>query len=163
ARTPTIFVLEDIHWADEATLDVVRLLTRRLEAVPALILASYRDGGLGQGHPLRTMLGELVTSPAVTRIALAALSTSAVAQMALPFGLDPDELYRKTSGNPFFVVEALAAGAAEIPDTVRDAVLARIGHLSATAKEVLECIAIAPPRAEHWLLDALAGAAVDSL
>ena len=62
ARAPTILVLEDLHWADEATLDVVRLLGRRVETVPALVLVSYRDDELDRGHPLRVVLGELAAA-----------------------------------------------------------------------------------------------------
>jgi predicted ATPase len=130
ARPPTVFVLEDVHWADEATLDVLRLLARRVEGVPALVVASYRDDALDRAHPLRILLGELATSRAVRRLQLGRLSPAAVAQLAEPYGVDPEELYRKTDGNPFFVVEALAAGAEGIPDTVRDAVLARAARLS---------------------------------
>jgi hypothetical protein len=130
ARAPTVFVLEDVHWADEATLDVVRLLARRVETVPALVVATCRDDELDRGHPLRIMLGELATSRTVGRMRLARLSPGAVAQLAEPYGVDAVELYRKTAGNPFFVVEALATRAEEIPETVRDAVLARAARLS---------------------------------
>ena len=65
AEAPTILVLEDVHWADEATLDVLRLLYRRLDTVPALVLATYRDDELDRAHPLRIVLGELATERAV--------------------------------------------------------------------------------------------------
>jgi DNA-binding CsgD family transcriptional regulator/tetratricopeptide (TPR) repeat protein len=162
-RAPTVFVLEDVHWADEATLDVLRLLARRVETVPALIVASYRDDGLDRGHPLRIVLGELGTGHTVARLKLAALSPTAVAQLAEPHAVDADDLYRKTAGNPFFVVEALAAHAEQIPDTVRDAVFARAARLSAPARQVLEAVAIVPRQAELWLLQALAGEAIDGL
>src|SRR5205823_10252520 len=135
ARAPTVFVLEDAHWADEATLDVLRLLARRLETVPALIVASYRDDELDRSHPLRIMMGELATSHTIERMKLAALSPDAVAQLAEPHGVDAEQLYSKTGGNPFFVVEALASRSEEIPDTVRDAVLARAARLSAAANQ----------------------------
>jgi len=163
ARTPTVFVLEDVHWADEATLDVFRLLARRVETVPALIVASCRDDELDRGHPLRIVLGELATSQTVARIKLAALSPAAVARLAEPHGVDAEELYRKTAGNPFFVVEALAAWADEIPDTVRDAILARAARLSPSAQRLLEAVAVVPPQAEVWLLEALAGEAFGCL
>src|SRR5438477_78200 len=102
-RVPTVFVLEDVHWADEATLDVLRLLARRVETVSALVLASYRDDELDRRHPLRIMIGELATSERVERIKLAPFSPAAVAHLAEPQGVDADELYRKTGGNPFFV------------------------------------------------------------
>ena len=109
------------------------------------------------------MLGELATSRAVARLKLAPLSPAAVAQLAEPYGVDADELYRKTAGNPFFVVEALATKGEGIPDTVRDAVLARAARLSPAARKLLEAVAVVPPQAELWLLEALAGDAVDGL
>jgi DNA-binding CsgD family transcriptional regulator/tetratricopeptide (TPR) repeat protein len=156
AHPGTVFVLEDVHWADEATLDVLKLLARRVAAVPVLVVASFRDDELDASHPLRRVLGELATSATVRRLKLDRLSPAAVARLAEPRGVDPDELYRKTAGNPFFVVEALAAGVDEIPETVRDAVLARVARLSAAARSLLEAVALVPPQAELWLLDALA-------
>jgi hypothetical protein len=163
ARPPTVFVLEDVHWADEATLDVLRLLARRVETVPALVVATYRDDELDRAHPLRIMLGELATGRTVERVPLGRLSPVAVTQLAEPYGVDPEELYRKTAGNPFFVVEALAAGAKGIPHTVRDAVLARAARLSPEGAALLEAVAVVPPQAEPWLLEALAGEVADRL
>ena len=99
----------------------------------------------------------------MARVKLAALSPAAVARLAEPHGVDADQLYRKTAGNPFFVVEALAARADEIPDTVRDAILARAARLSPAAQRLLEAVAVVPPQAEVWLLEALAGEAIDGL
>ena len=81
AQAPAILVLEDVHWADEATLDVLRLLGRRLEAVPALVLASYRDDELDRAHPLRIVLGELATEHAVGRLKIEPFSLAAVAAL----------------------------------------------------------------------------------
>jgi DNA-binding CsgD family transcriptional regulator len=163
ATASTVFVLEDIHWADEATLDVLRLLVRRIENLPALVLVSYRDDGLERGHPLRVVLGELATTKAVRRLRLGPLSEAAVTQLAEPHGIDAGELYRKTSGNPFFIAEALLARAEEIPTTVKDAVLARCAPLSEAAKTVLDAVAVVPPHAELWLLEALVGQAADGI
>ena len=162
-QAATVFVLEDVHWADEATLDVVRLLARRVETVPALVVLSYRDDELDNRHPLRVVLGELATSNALPRLKVAPFSQAAVAQLADPLGVDAGELYRKTAGNPFFVVEALAAGVGQIPDTVRDAVLARVAPLGQAAQTLLEAVAVIPRRAELWLLEAMVGEASDSL
>ncbi len=161
SRRPTILVLEDLHWGDEATLDVVRLLGRRMETVSALVLASYRDDELDRDHPLRFVLGELAPGRAVERLSLAPLSPDAVAALAEPHGVDPGELYRATGGNPFFVTEALAAGDVEIPPTVRDAVLSRAARLTPAARTLLDAVAAVPPRAELWLLEVLAGEASD--
>lgn len=157
AQSPTILVLEDVHWADEATLDVLRLLGRRVETVPALVFASYRDDELDLAHPLRIVLGELATGGAIGRLKIASLSPEAVATLAQPHGVDAHELYRKTAGNPFFVTEVLAAGEEEIPVTVRDAVMARAARLSIPARSLLEAAAVVPLLVELWLLEALAG------
>ena len=154
ARPGTVVVLEDLHWADEATLDVLTLLGRRIEAVPAVIVASYRDDELDRAHPLRRLLGELRP---VRRLETSPLSPEGVAALAEPYGLDPVELYRATAGNPFFVSEVLAAGGGAIPATVRDAVLARTARLGPAATGVIEAVSVAVPQAELWLVDALAG------
>ena len=159
----TIVVIDDLHWADEATLDVLRLLARKIGSVPALVLATYRDTELDRAHPLRIVVGELATNRAVARVAVPPLSSAAVAQLAAPFGVDAEVLYRKTSGNPFFVSEVLAAGTPDVPSTVRDAVLARMARLSPPGQRLLEAIAIAPAHAELWLLERIAAAELDQL
>ncbi|MFL5959717.1 MAG: ATP-binding protein [Gaiellaceae bacterium] len=159
----TVLVFEDVHWADEATLDVLKLLARRVEEVPALVVASYRDDQLDRRHPLRIVLGELATSTAVARLPLAPLSPAAVAELAEPCAVDAGELFRKTAGNPFFVVEALASGSTQIPDTVRDAVLARVAQVDVQAQALLEAVSVVPQQVEYWLLEALAGDAIDRL
>jgi len=159
----SIVVLEDLHWADEATLDVLTLLGRRIDAVPALVVGSYRDDELDRFHPLRMVLGELATAGTLTRLALHPLSPASVATLALPHDVDPDELYRRTAGNPFFLVETLAALEHDLPETVRDAVLTRAARLSPTARQLLEVVAVVPPQAELWLLEATAAEAIDRL
>jgi predicted ATPase len=159
-RAPTIVVLDDVHWADEATLDVLRLIGRRLEAVPALVVVSYRDDELDRAHPLRIVLGEFASAEGIGRLELATLSEAAVAELAAPHRVDAQDLYRRTAGNPFFVTEALAADEEELPLTVRDAVHARTARLSPDARSLLEAVAVVPWDAELWLLEALAGEAV---
>jgi DNA-binding CsgD family transcriptional regulator/tetratricopeptide (TPR) repeat protein len=158
-----ILVVEDAHWADEATLDVLRLLSRRLSGVPALVVVTYRDDELERAHPLRTVLGELAPTRGVLRIAVPPLSASAVSLLAAGHSVDPEELYRRTSGNPFFVGEVLAASGTEIPGSVRDAVFARVARLDSHARELLDAVAVAPPRAELWLLEAIAGDSIAAL
>src|SRR5262245_47457658 len=160
---PSIVVLEDLHWADEATLDVLTLTARRIEAVPALVLASYRDDELDRSHPLTLVLGELATTRGIGRLTIPPLSPEAVGELAAPHGLDAGELHRQTGGNPFFVSEVLSAGTGEIPATVRDAVLARVARLSEPAGRLVEAIAVAPPEAEVWMLEALAPAELEHL
>jgi DNA-binding CsgD family transcriptional regulator len=154
---PTVLVVEDVHWADEATIDVLRLVARRIAETCVLIVLSYRDEALDARHPVRVMLGEVASGLAPVRLSLAPLSPEAVAQLAEAYGVDATELHRVTGGNPFFVSEVLASGEGSIPPTVRDAVLARAARLSSEARAVIDAVAIAPPQVELWLLEALAG------
>ncbi|MEP7055325.1 MAG: AAA family ATPase [Actinomycetota bacterium] len=156
---PTILVLEDVHWADEATLDVLRLLTRRIEQMRTLLVATYRDDELDRLHPLRLVLGELRPGPTIRRLAVEPLTFDAVQQLATASNIDAIELYRATAGNPFFVTEVLAAPEGAIPNTVRDAILGRTARLTAGARTVLDAVAVTPPRAELWLLRELVGEA----
>jgi DNA-binding CsgD family transcriptional regulator len=159
ANVATILVLEDVQWADEASLDVLRIVARRLETVPALVICTYRDDELDRRHPLWVVLGELVSAGA-RRLAVEPLSPGAVATLAGPHDVDADELFRKTAGNPFFVVAALAAAESGIPNTVRDVVLARVVRLSPEGRALLETVAVLPPQAELWLLEAVASEVV---
>ncbi len=157
-HSPRLVVLEDLHWADEATLDVVRLLARRVTRLPALVIATYRDDQLDRDHPLRLVLGEL-SGAAVDRLRIEPLSPAAVGELAAGHGIDDPGLHERTGGNAFFVTEVLAAeGVGETPTTVRDAVLARAARLSEGARRLLEAVAILLPRAELWLLERLADA-----
>jgi DNA-binding CsgD family transcriptional regulator len=153
---PTVLVVEDVHWADEASLDVLKLLARRIETLPVLALVTFRDDQLGPADQLQILLGELAGSRAVQRLHLPPLSLEAVRMLAEPSGLDADRLFEKTAGNPFFVTEALAAMDVDVPGTVRDAVLARIAHLAPAARRLLEAVAVVPSRIELWLLEAVA-------
>ncbi len=143
-REPTIVVLEDVHWADEASLDVLRILGRRVEPLRALVLASLRSDELTRTHPLRVVMGELAASASVERYTLAPLSLDAVTRLAGPAGLDPRELFDRTGGNPLFVTEVLAAGGADMPATVSDAVLARAARLGPGARNLLDSLSVIP-------------------
>jgi DNA-binding CsgD family transcriptional regulator len=162
--SPSVVVLEDLHWADEATLDVLRVLGRRIESVPALVVVTYREEALGREHPLRVVLGDLARVPGLSRLTVEPFSPAAVAQMAAGYDIDAGELHRLTGGNPFYVEEVLDAGGDEVPATVSDAVHARASRLSPDARRVLEAVSIAPPAVELWVLDRVCGeaaAAVD--
>jgi DNA-binding CsgD family transcriptional regulator len=156
AVPPALLVVEDVHWADEATLDALRILVRRIESVPALVVLTYRDGEVDRRHPLRGLLGELSFARRAASVGVEPLSLAAVAALAEPYGVDADDLYRKTGGNAFFVTEVRAAGGDAVPETLRDAVLARASRLSAAARALLETVAMLPPLAETWLLDRVA-------
>ena len=145
ADAPVVVVLEDLQWADEATLDLVRFVARRLDALRALVVATHRDD-LAADHPLRRAWGSLV-GPHVTRLTLPPLTRTAVATLAADSGVDARSLHDRTGGNPFFVVEILAEEQAGLPATVRDMVLARAAHLDGPARDCLDAAAVLGRRA----------------
>lgn len=138
---PTLIVIEDAHWADEATLDLLRFLGRRVESTFGLVIITCRDDELKAGHPLRVVIGELASVPAVHRIVLRRLSLDAVRTLARGRHPDPDAIYQATGGNPFFVTEILRGTPDEVPASVRDAVEARISRLSMSARESVRTLA----------------------
>jgi DNA-binding CsgD family transcriptional regulator/tetratricopeptide (TPR) repeat protein len=161
-----VVVIEDVHWADEATIDLLRFLGRRVKNVPVLLIATYRDEGLTAIDPLRVALGDLATQRPVRRMSLPPLSPDAVAILAGGSGLDPAELYRLTGGNPFYVSQAVQAGTSDVPPSARDAVLAQAARLGAYARGMLDAAALIGGRLELALLDTVAdcpASAIDEL
>jgi DNA-binding CsgD family transcriptional regulator len=155
ASTPTVLVVEDVHWADEATLDILRIVGRRIDRAAGLVIVTYRDDELDRTHAVRSLLGSFATADAVTRIQLERLSRDAVTELADDTDVDAERLHRTTSGNPFFVVQVLEGGGREIPQTLREATLARAAGLDDAAAALLELVSVTPPRLEARLLDEL--------
>ncbi len=151
-HVPTILVLEDIHWADEATLDLIKYLGRRIHQTRTLLILTYREDEPGSSHALRSVLGDLPTQHS-TRLSLEPLSKQAVADLARKSGRDVKSIYEVTRGNPFFVTEILRNDSGKIPTTIRDAVLARMAHLPEPAHNFLELASIVPGAVELWLLE----------
>jgi DNA-binding CsgD family transcriptional regulator/tetratricopeptide (TPR) repeat protein len=149
---PALVVFEDMHWADEATLDLLKFLGRRIHRTHAMLVVTYRDDEVGSRHPLRLVIGD-VPRANTHRMALLPLSEFAVAQLATRAGRPSKGLHKITSGNPFFVTEVLAAAVDTVPTTVRDAVLARALRLSRAAREIAELVCVVPGRTEVWLLE----------
>jgi DNA-binding CsgD family transcriptional regulator len=159
---PTVLVIEDAHWADEATRDVLAFLGRRVAALPTVLVVTYRDDLPGE-HPLRAVLGHLA-GPAVTRLPLRPLSVTALDTLAADRTIDAEHLRRLTGGNPFLVTEVLAAAdPSAVPATVKDAVRARMHRLVANARDVLVLLAVAPGGLELDRLARLDATAVDDL
>jgi tetratricopeptide (TPR) repeat protein len=158
-----VVVLEDLHWADEATLDFLRFIGRRIQRTATLFIVTYRDDEFYPNHPVRLVLGEL-TGHHVIRMRLAPLSPGAVELLAKDSGRDPAILHQITGGNPFFVREVLADPGEHVPQTVRDAVLARLARCSAATRELAELVSMSPSRTEMWLIESVLGphqAAID--
>lgn len=159
-RQPLVLVIEDVQWADGATLDLLRFLARRMAGTRALLVLSWRAGDLGDAHPLRSVLVGLDAQQAM-RLTLQPLSRQAVAQWARRCGRSADGLYDATVGNPFFVAELLAAPVSQsgqLPAAVRDALQARVARLSPTARELLETLCVSPTALETEVLNAVCGA-----
>jgi predicted ATPase len=144
---PKAVVIEDAHWADESTRDLLQYLARRIGPAAVLLVVTYRDD-VDRADPLSLLLGDLATVPAVRRLDVPPLSTSAVAELAIGTDLDPVKLHAETNGNAFFVTEILRQGSHRLPNSVAEAVLARIGRLRPTVREAIEVAAVIGAKVE---------------
>ena len=140
---PNIMVIEDTHWSDEATLDAVKYLGRRIGRTNGLLVLTYRDGIVDFEHPLRRVIGDL-PAESVVRIQLSGLSPSAVRSITDGSDLDSDRVLAVTHGNPFFVTEMVAAAEETVPSSVQDSVMSRVSRLSPEAREFLRAISVMP-------------------
>jgi DNA-binding CsgD family transcriptional regulator/tetratricopeptide (TPR) repeat protein len=159
---PTVLVLEDTQWADEATLDLIKFLGRRISRTNGILILTYRDVEVDADHPLRQVIGDLPPGSLV-RMPLGQLSADAIASMTDGSAINVDELLALTGGNPLFVAEVLASGADDVPLSVRDAVLARSRKLGPEARNVLDLVSVVPGEIERWLVDEIASPTEDQL
>ena len=163
ARLPLLVVLDDLHWADVPSLALLRFMSRELEGTGPLVVGSYRQSEVGQGHPLLAAVADL-TRGQHRWLLLGGLGQRDVASfVALVAGAEPSaelaaEVYRQTDGNPFFVTEVVrllasqgrldpaARGAAVLegglPEGVRAVVAERLGRLSDDCRRILEVAAV---------------------
>ena len=153
-----MWVIEDAHWADGATLDLMRFLSRRISALRLLLVISFRDDELAPTHPLAVTLGDLANCANVNRIELTALSLPAVAALAAGSGVNAEQLHQVSGGNPFFVTEVLAAGPdaltrEALPRSVSEAVCGRLARLSAKGRDIANAVAVCGPRVDVALLE----------
>ena len=153
-QRPAVVMVEDAHWADQASLDVLQALARRVPELPALLVISYREEELGADHPLWRVVGGLAAS-AVVRLELPGLSDAAVAVLAAEAGVDPTPVAAAAAGNPFLVTEVLAAPGGQVPTSVRHAVLARVSTLPPGCREAVERLAVVPTEVPAALLPEL--------
>jgi DNA-binding CsgD family transcriptional regulator/tetratricopeptide (TPR) repeat protein len=162
----SVLVFEDVHWADEATLDLLRFVGKRIRTLPVLLLVTYRDDEVAPGHPLRRCLAQLSTERSVRRIDVPRLTPAGVRTLAEGSGLAPDELHHLTGGNPFFLTEVLRDPRSSLPVSAREAVLGRVDGLSRAARRALDVAVLLGARVDLALLDAVAAPtpeAVDEL
>jgi DNA-binding CsgD family transcriptional regulator/tetratricopeptide (TPR) repeat protein len=149
---PTVLVLEDVHWADDATFDLITVLGRRIAALPALLVLTFRAGEVPRSHPLYAAVGAIPAGSSVV-LELAPLSQEAVASLA---GDRADDVYEATGGNPFYVKELLALPReADVPPSVANAVLGRASRLESASRRLVELVSVVPSRVSTSLLDAV--------
>lgn len=147
---PTVVVIEDVHWADEASLDAITVLVRRIASLPALLLLTCREGEAHPGHPVHAAVGAARGDGAVF-LGLEPLSEAAVASLA---GLAADEVYAQTGGNPFYVTELLASGSTtDLPPSVANAVVGRASRLDDASRRLVELVSVVPTRVATSVLD----------
>lgn len=160
---PSMVIIEDVHWADKASLDLVALLGRRMAQTASLLVITFRDDELTFDHPLRQVLAALVGQSSVERIRVHPLSLDGVTQLLGRAGHDAEQIYRRTGGNPFFVTEVMAEPDAALPASVADAVRGRAARLVLPARRLLEALSIVPGQIAPDLVRVLGGPSVDQL
>lgn len=139
---PILVIIEDIHWADDATLDLLQYLARRVGRSRAVVVCTYRDEA-GVDHRLGGVIGAMTTQPDVFRLTLGPLSVTAIREMVGAESADADSLHTITGGNPYFV-SALIQSGETLPATISDAVMARVSPLPAGVRSVIEAVSVAP-------------------
>jgi predicted ATPase len=148
---PALLIIEDLHWADDATLDFVRYLGRRIGSSPVMLVITARNDESEGQKRLRRALGDVPVAN-VTRIDVPLLSEAAVGELARTAGQDSAPIYRASAGNAFFVTELLRAGGTRLPHSVRDATLSRAERLSPDQRSALDAVSVFPRRAETAVL-----------
>lgn len=154
-QQPFMVIFEDIHWADEATLDFIKFLARRITQLPCLFILTYRDNEIHPKHPLRNVLGQLVPG-SFTKLELPLLSKEAVEKLATERGHTNKDVYSISGGNPFYVNEILASYNLEVPDSVRDSILSTYNNCDEQSKLVWDVLAVIPSPFEVDYLEQIA-------
>ncbi|MEA2825796.1 MAG: hypothetical protein QOG43_235 [Actinomycetota bacterium] len=171
-RAPVLLVVEDAHWADSSTRDLLTFLLVNLMHEPVLIVVTYRSDELPRRHPLRRYLAELYRRGRVDRFELGPFDRDElVAQLTGICGEPPepdlvDAIWRRSEGNPFHAEELLATaagGEAGLPLTLHDMLTARLGVVSPATQRVLRTASVGGGEVAHGLLGAATGIGVDEL
>ncbi|GAA1465186.1 helix-turn-helix transcriptional regulator [Microbacterium thalassium] len=164
-----VIVIEDLQWADAATLALINTLVSALRGRHLTMVLTYRTDDIDRAHPLRPVIAELDRTRAVVHLELAPLTPAEVSEQVAQLSGDPivlsdaESLTERTGGVPFFVEELVDLGDAELPDTLRELLLARYSHLDDTARQVLRAMAAGGVRTDHDALAAAAGVDADEL
>jgi DNA-binding NarL/FixJ family response regulator len=164
-EAPLLWVMEDLHWADRSTRDLVAFLAAWLRSGRVLVVVTFRSDELHRRHPLRRLLGELARNRRVQRLELPRFTRAELAeQLAGLLGADPptrlvDDLYARSEGNPFYAEELLLVGAdpGALPLSLQEVLLTRVVRLGHRTQEVLRVVAAAGPGVGQPMLAAVAG------
>lgn len=167
AASPVLLVLEDLHWADGSTRDLVTFLSRVLRSERVALVLSYRTDDMHRGHPLRPVLAELHRLPTVAAINVGPLDSVAMAQHLTQLAagrLDAaaiGALISRAEGNAYYAEELLAASSSgrELPTGLADLLVARLAGLPAATQQVLHAAAVAGRRIDDELVMDAAGLA----
>ncbi|HVX46606.1 MAG TPA: AAA family ATPase [Mycobacteriales bacterium] len=172
ATAPLVLVVEDLHWADRSTRELLVFITRSLHSARVLLIASYRSDDVGRKHPLRPLLAELGRVHNVDRIEIPRLTRAEIAEQAGGIlGHEPEldlleRLVTRTDGNPFFVEALLESGdeaRCDIEDSLRDLLLREVEQLPAGSQRALRVAAAGGTRVEYALLAAVSTEPEDQL
>jgi DNA-binding CsgD family transcriptional regulator len=161
-QAPVLLVLEDLHWADASSRELLRFLLSRLREERVAVLASYRADDLHRRHPLVPLVAELSRLAGVEHLVLQPLGDEAVRRHVRSLGELPDDLVGlvvdRAEGNAYFAEElaqaALETGRRDLPTRLADVLLARLSRLSEAALAVVRVAAVAGRRVDHDLLAA---------
>jgi len=153
--TRTVLVLDDLHWADQATIDLLRFVLRRVHKSQSIVIGTVRDEEVGPTSRMRSLLGDVARSAHAMTVALPPLSLQAVTALVGERPVDPEWLYQVTGGNAFYVSELLDHHGDDLPTTVRDAILARTAELDVAAWDLLNLLTCAPGSIPDHLLAGL--------
>jgi len=167
ADRPVLLILEDLHWADRSTRDLLTFLSRVLHRERIAIIATYRTDDLHRSHPLRSVIGELLRLPSVTAVELGPLGAAAMAEYLTTLAgrrleaAAVDEIIRRAEGNAYYAEELLAASddGCELPAGVAGLLIARVERLSAPAQQVLRAAAVAGRRMDDDIVRQASGLA----
>jgi DNA-binding NarL/FixJ family response regulator len=152
---PCVLVVEDLHWSDQGTIEVLRFLLRRVGSTHSMVVVTVRGDEVDPAEPQSALFGDLARSPDAVRLDLAPFSKEALQVLVGDRSLDADYLLSLTAGNPFFVNEMLDHPSNELPPTVRDAILARTVDLGDAARDLIELLVCAPEAIPDRLLPML--------
>ncbi len=158
-----VLVFEDVHWADEATLDLLRFVGRRIRRTPVLGLVTYRDDEIGPEHPLRSCLAALGAERSTRRVDVPRLTGAAVETLSAGSGLEPEMLHHLTAGNAYFLTEVLRRPSGDLPSSARDAVLGRVGGLSRVARQLIEAASLLGSKVDLTFLSRVVDTPPDAL